>query len=124
MELEALERKTGVYGTVNAGDTVTVSDALGQELIDLGGFKKATKTADTATPEQVLARNASGNVAAEPIHADGTNREILNDEGRVIHNSGPEAVVEAEARAEAEVAPDVVLTSEPSTDDVQAKKKK
>ena len=80
MELQTLTRQTGVYGTVNEGDTITVSDSLGQELIDNGNFKKADKKADDATPDEVSGRNASG-LATGPLHTDGTDRENSKHHG-------------------------------------------
>lgn len=95
VELEAIERQTGVYGTVNTGDTVTVTESLAEELVAGGSFKKTTKIAETATPGEVIERNISG-VSAEPVHADGTDREILNNEGRVLHQPTPAQVAAAQ----------------------------
>ncbi|GAB4001530.1 hypothetical protein GCM10028807_57900 [Spirosoma daeguense] len=100
MFLKAKERQTGVYGTVNKGDTIEVSDFLGQELIEIGTFEETSKPNDTATAEEVSEHNVSG-LKQEPIHTDGTPREILNTDGRKLHETGPLAEAEASARIEA-----------------------
>lgn len=123
MNIEALERQTGVYGTVNEGDVVTVGDSLGAELVAGGAFKETTKSPDTATPEEVSERNESG-LDTDAVSVDGTNREILNDEGRKLHESGEQASAEAQARVEAGVTAD--LDQEPVSEgdsDVRKKKK-
>lgn len=122
MILEALERQTGAYGTVNKGDTVNVSDSLAAELIANGAFKEVVTAEEVATPGDVVDRNESGNTD-EPVHVDGEAREILNDEGRKLHESGELAEAEAEARVEAGQTPD--LDQEPiSVGDETARKKR
>lgn len=99
MKLEALERQSGVYGTVNAGDTVTVSDQLGEELVALGAFKKVNKEAAPATADEVQDRKASGDSVA-PIHTDGTERELLNTVGRKLHEPQADQIVPAQQEIE------------------------
>jgi len=114
MILKAKQRITGSYGTVNEGDTVEVPEAYGQGLIEKGLAEEVKKPNETATPEEVTEHNQSG-LQQEPIHASGMDREMLNNEGRRLHESGPEAVEETEARAKANVEPTVLgdVTDEP-----------
>ena len=106
MDILAKRRLTGDYGTINEGDTATVKDETGQLYLDEGWAEKATKVNPTATPEQVMTRNVDG-VTVDAVHVDATNREILNTDGRKLHESGPDATIEAAARVEAEVTPDL-----------------
>ena len=115
MLIKAKQRLTGAYGTINAGDTAAVLDATGQILIDDGLADEADAPNPTATPEEVVIRNESGQ-PVEPIHADGINREILNTTGRVLNESGPALTEQTAARAEAEVEPLILGTTDEKED--------
>lgn len=107
MDLIALERQTGAYGTVNAGDKVTVTESYGEGLLAGGCFRKATAAEsghiDPATPEDVVERNNSG-VSDEPVAVDGTEREALNTVARKLHEPQPETVIENQEAIEADAA--------------------
>ncbi|CCH01986.1 hypothetical protein FAES_3985 [Fibrella aestuarina BUZ 2] len=98
MNLIALERQTGSYGVANEGDTVTVSDEYGAELLKGGCFKLAPSklTNPTATPEQEIVRNESG-MGDQPVHKDATEAEIRN-------STGPDGAIEPVAPTPSEVA--------------------